>query len=357
MSGPSKTEMLGGLMRSLFVFPKPIHARFWVAVRAAVSLGVPAGILTVLGYESVGAQAAAGSFVALFLSNLSALERAKTLPFVGVAIFLSAALGVLLSPWMGAMLVGLAVVAVVAALGMLGFRLGPPGAMFFVLVYGLAASTTSVHDGARLHDPLVFLAAATGGLVFSYLIALLPLLLRRERERPTRPLSELIPRPVFGALEREMTMRIAVVAVVGAAIGPLLVNPYQAYWIVTGGVAALGVSPRLLHSLERGLHRMVGTLLGCLLYMLLSPIVDMPLVLVLALMVLQFMIELVVTKNYALALFFVTPLVFLMIGAGSGVPITEGAMWARIGDTAIGALLAVASGLVIPRSIIQGPAK
>lgn len=329
--------------RSLFRLPKGPGPRGWIALRAALSIGLPFGVLTLLGYQGLGLQAAAGAFVALYSAGLKAGERAKVLPFVALTLLTSAALGVLLAPWEVWLLTGLVVVACVTAALTFAFRLGPPGTVFFVLIYGMAANITAVVDGERINDPWVFLAVLTGGALFSYLLALMPLLRRVERAKPVKPLRELLPGPWMGRDEQVLLVRIVVASIAGAVLTALLLDPHRAYWTVTSAVAVIGLSATRTYSLGRGLHRTVGTLAGSVLYMGLAAISQHALLLVLVITALQFIIEIFVVRNYALALMFITPLVLLITGAAAGNADHFGTASERVLDTALGTVIAIAT--------------
>lgn len=333
-------------VRSLFEMPAGPGPRIWIALRAALSIGVPFGLLTVLGFPGIGLQTAAGAFVALFAASQAAAERAKVLPFVAIVLIGSAALGAALSPWPILLSIGLVVVAGVTATLSFAFRLGPPGPVFFVLSYGLAGNITAIVDGERLNPPLVLIAALVGGALFSYLLALAPLVSASERAKPVRPLSELLPGPWLGPGERRLILRIVIVAVIGTAVTVLWIDPHRAYWTVSAGVAVIGLSAVRRHSLARGLHRTVGTLVGAALYLALAPLGANPFVLVALLTCLQFTIELVVVRNYALALVFITPLVLLITGAASGGANLAAAASERVLDTLIGSVIAMVTALL-----------
>lgn len=336
----------GNAGRSLVSLPAGPGPRAWIAVRAALSIGIPLLVCTLLGRPDLGLQAGAGAFVALFAASAGAAERAKVLPIVGGVLLACAGVGVALVPSHLAYSLGLIGVAIAVSVFALGLRLGPPGPVFFVLVYGLAGTITAVRDGARVTDPAVFLAAMCGGLLFSYLVALAPLLRSAERARPVRPLRELLPGPWFGIPERELLARIAIVAVVGTVVSVVWLDPGRAYWTVSAGVAVVGLTPGRSHSLGRGLHRTVGTLLGALLYLVIAPLGEHPLTLVLLVMALQFSIELVVVRNYALALVFITPLVLFISSAAAGGSDHWATAGERVFDTAVGSALAVLSVVV-----------
>ncbi|WP_427869846.1 FUSC family protein [Leucobacter luti] len=336
----------GDAIRSLFRVSSGPGPRLWIAARAAISIGVPLALLTALGHQGLGLQTAAGAFVALYSAGLGARERAKTLPVIAAVLFACAALGVALAPSWLLTAVGLVVVAILVSAFAFAFRVGPPGPVFFVLTYGLSGNITAVVDGPRVNPPLGYLAAVASGMVFSYLVALVPLLRRSERRRPARPLRELLPGPWFGPGEWELLSRIAIVAVLGTVLSLWIVDPHRAYWTVSTGVAVVGLSAVRSHALARGLHRTVGTVVGAALALALAPLGREAVALVLLLVALQFVIELVVVRNYALALVFITPLVVLLTVAATGSGDVIGAAWERVLDTLLGSALAVATGLL-----------
>lgn len=313
-------------------------------------MAVPLMVLIMLGYESLGLQAAAGAFVALYAAGAGAAERAKVLPWVIAAIIASAALGALLSPSPWLLASGLVIMTILVSLLALAFRLGPPGSVFFVLVYGLSGSVTALVDGERLNDPLLFIGAVAIGAVFSYLVALAPLLRRVEREKPVRSLGELLPGPWLGKPEQVLLIRIIIVAVVGTLLSMLWFDSQRAYWAVSAGVAVIGLVAGRAHSVQRGLHRTIGTLLGAFLYLAIAPLGEHPWMLVLIFVCLQFLIELVIVRNYALGFVFVTPLVLLITVAATGGGDTLEIGMNRVFDTALGSVIAILTALLTPVS-------
>ena len=300
--------------------------------------------MTLLGQPSLGYIAASGAFTVLFVGSSPVVERAKVLPFVAAGLIASATLGLLAAPNMWLVLAGVAAVAIGSAALAFGFRLGPPGPLFFVLVFGLSAHVVTSAPIA----PAVYLTAFAAGCAFSYLVAVSPLLLPRPRSVAARPLRELLPGPALDADGRMLLLRVAIVSVIGVLLA-LIVDPARSYWVVGGAVAVIGVAADRTAALQRGLHRMLGTLVGAGLYALLALLHPAGLWLALLLGILQFLIELVVVRHYALALVFITPLVLLLTGAATGEIGDMSIALERIVDTVVGAALGAASGFLHPR--------
>ncbi|MFK0402081.1 FUSC family protein [Microbacterium sp. NPDC090225] len=330
---------------SLFAFAPSRGPRWPLALQAAIGIAAPIAVMTVLGQAPLGYVAASGAFTVLYAGSAPVVDRARVLPIVAVSLLLSAALGILVAGNTLVVSIGVVVVATVSAALAFGFRLGPPGPLFFVLLYGLSAHV--VASGAIA--PFVYLVALAGGCVFSYLVALAPLALPRIRRIRARPLRELLPGPAWNADSRMLLLRVVIVAIVGVLLG-LVVDPERTYWIVGSAVAVIGVAAARRAAFQRGLHRMLGTVVGAGVYILLALLHPAGIWLALLLGLLQFSIELVVVRHYALALVFITPLVLLLTGAATGSIGSLDVAGERIVDTIVGAVLGAASGVLHPRA-------
>lgn len=330
---------------SLFAFAPSRGPRWPLATQAALGIALPIAIMTLLGQAPLGYIAASGAFTVLYAGSAAVVDRARILPLVGLALVVCAALGILVAGNALVVGIGVVVVATVSAALAFAFRLGPPGPLFFVLVYGLSAHVV----GTGAIDPLIYLAALAGGCVFSYLIALTPLALGRIRSIPARPLRELLPGPALTSASRMLLLRVVIVSIVGVLLG-LVVDPERTYWIVGSAVAVIGVAAARRAAFQRGLHRMLGTVVGAGIYILLALLHPAGIWLALLLGALQFSIELVVVRHYALALVFITPLVLLLTGAATGSIGSLDVAGERIVDTLVGAVLGAASGVLHPRA-------
>lgn len=119
-------------------------------------------------------------------------------------------------------------------------------------------------------------------------------------------------------------------------------------WAVVGAVLVLQMGPDRVRVGVRGLHRVLGTAAGLAIFAALHLLDLHTGVLIAVLAVLNVLIELAVTTNYALAVTFITPLALLM--GAADLPLGE-QMASRIGETALGVALAVAmTWLLFPRA-------
>ncbi len=344
-AGPDWRREIGDLGRSLVRFGPPVGPRWHLALQAAAAMSIPVLLLSILGFEQIALLAATGAFAVLYGGRLGPRERAAAAPVFAGALFASAAAGVgasLAGP--GVVAGGLVLVAVLAAAASFGWSVGPPGPLFPVLLFGLSAHVVDPRSAGL--DPALYLAVLAGSLALACAIVLVPLVRRRNRRLPARRLGEVLSGPRWDLAARTLVVRSAVVAAAGTALA-VVVDPERAYWIVSAGIAVLGVSASRRAAVARGIHRALGSAVGAGLYLLLALIPLPPLALALVLGGLQFVIELVIVRHYALALAFITPLVLLILGSagGGGAVVVE-----RVVDTLVGSALGVLSGVIVLRA-------
>lgn len=330
---------------SLFAFGPSRGPRWQIGLQAGLGISVPIAVMTLAGQPVLGHIAASGAFTVLFAGTSPIVERARILPFVAAGLLVSAALGAAVAHSPLLVAIGVVVIAVVSAALAFGFRLGPPGPLFFVLIFGV---TTTVIPATGL-SPVVHLGALAAGCLFSYLVAVSALVLPAVRAKRSRPLRELLPGPAWDADARMLVLRVIIVAVLGSLLGTIL-DPGRGYWIVGAAVAVIGVAATRRLAMQRAVHRLLGTVVGTGVYALLVLLHPAGLWLAALLGVLQFAIEMVVVRHYALALALITPLVLLLLGAATGGAADPALALERVVDTLAGAALGALSGLLHPRA-------
>lgn len=332
--------------RSLATFG-PARGRRWpLAVQAGLAMAVPIVVLAASGHAELALLSATGAFAVIYGGWLRPRERARVAPLLALALWVCAAAGTLAAGGgVLAVLGGVLVTTVVTAALAGAVSLGPPGPVFFVLVFGLSAQVTAVRGGARVVDPWTYLAIVAASGAFACLVVAAPLLLPRYRRERPRPLGVLFPLR-WSAVARMLTLRAVVVGVVGVAAAAV-VDPARSYWIVCAGLAVVGLPVGRRDATTRGIHRTVGTVVGGALYLALA-FLPLPVwALGLLLGVLQVAIEMVVVRHYALALVFITPLVLLLIGAATGTVETLPLALERIVDTLVGAAVGTFAALAV----------
>jgi uncharacterized membrane protein YccC len=327
-------------VRDLFVFNEsPVQ---WpIAISASLAMGLPIAILTLFGQPQFGLIACTGGFAALYLSNRPRRERAVLLVFIVLGFIASSAIGVAVSNSIFLGLVALFVLTVVGSIILLGFGAGPPGSMFFMLSAGASIRLAEPPSlgGVGLNGGLVIGLIAFGAVI-AYLVVLIPLLHPSVRQRD------------FDAHRSREHLRfsshgdvraIVINLVVASAIAVLISAPFgvqRTYWVLLTVIAILQNGRTLRLTALRAIHRVLGTFVGLGLFALLLPLHLTGLWLALLLAVLFFFVQLVVIRNYGLALIFITPLALLI--ASNGEPEDAGTITVtRVVDTLLGAGIAM----------------
>lgn len=139
---------------------------------------------------------------------------------------------------------------------------------------------------------------------------------------------------------RRHVLRYVLATAVAGSVGTVLggVHPY---WAMVAASASLG-GPHRRARYVRGTHRVVGTLLGVLLAWPVLALAPSGLGLVVLIAVLQIGAELLVGRNYALALLFITPLALAMGQLVSRAPLGP-LLLDRAVETVLGFVVAAAA--------------
>jgi hypothetical protein len=317
--------------------------RWSAGIQAGVAIGGPLAAFTLAGHQSLGLIASLGAFTALYGSTLHLGDRLYLLPLVAVGFVAASGLGVLTAANAWATVASLVAVAVFACTVSFGIRLGAPGPMHFVLVAGISnhlAGPTYL-GGASIEPVLVPALVAVGALgAYLLIVAPLPLPVVRRRDDEAVGLRGLFPRFGFDDEMATIAARV-VVAVAVAGLLSLPLGVHRAYWLMMVAGAVLQTSYVSQSNAIRAVHRIVGTVCGVAVFGLIELVEPRGLWLVAVVALLEFAIEVVVARHYALALTFITP-VALTISAAGGTDASLTLVSERVVDTFLGAAIAMA---------------
>ncbi|MBB6598822.1 FUSC family protein [Luteimonas sp. MC1825] len=150
-----------------------------------------------------------------------------------------------------------------------------------------------------------------------------------------------------GSDAQRIVLRVGIAAVFAGTLGAWFAFE-RAYWAVAAAVLMLHQGFDWLRMLQRSLERLLGTWIGLLLAGVLLWLNPQGLWLVLAVMALQFTIEMVVMRNYALAVVFITAAALTIASGGRPVEAIDSYLLARGVDTLAGCAVALAVFRVLP---------
>ncbi|USQ76892.1 FUSC family protein [Ornithinimicrobium cryptoxanthini] len=139
----------------------------------------------------------------------------------------------------------------------------------------------------------------------------------------------------------QAALRVATGIAAAGIVSGVLLDTSHMYWAMAAAALVLHTGLDRRSTAVRSVERLAGTALGILLFLLGGFSGSGPWTVVATVVLLQGLVELLVVRNYTLAVVFMTPLALTIGTAGSGLPALEIAQ-ERLVDTAIGVLCGVA---------------
>lgn len=275
------------------------------AGRVALGVGAPLLVLLALGRLDLSIYATFAAFTGIYARHEPLPSRSMHQVAAALVLLVCEGLGLLLAhghaPQDWVVLVGALVAGVGAVLAAV-LRLRPAGSLFFVFtVTGIAAIARP--------------ASYAQGLGVAGLTALFCVLLGLAgawwsgRNRP----QELAPPPPHGLSRAELGwhgLRHFVAALLAGVLGRYS-HFGHSYWAMVAALAPIA-APNTPARVQRAIHRIVGTLGGIGITVFLLAFKPPAWGVALLVIAMQFLAEVFVTRNYSLALLFVTPLALLM---------------------------------------------
>lgn len=332
------------------VGPPPVTR--WAAVRAGGTLLVALLVLHATDSLELGAAATFGAFAAIYGGAVPYRRRWRQQVALAGLLTGAVACGSLVATSAHRAWWAVLVAAVWAAIGAAGsdrWRWRPPGPVFLVFAAATCASVPISLDRVPL---AVGTCLATAAFAIALAVVETAVEVRRgEVPADPPPLPPLPPLPP--GRRRLQAVRCAVAVLVA---GTLMTSTGLAhpYWAMVAAVVPLAATT-LRQQVARGVHRVLGTLAGLVLagLLLVLPLSAVGVIVVVAL--LQAGTELVVTRNYGVALVLITPLALLVTDLAHPEPLGE-LLGSRFVETAAGALVGLATAVLTRRRPPAPPA-
>lgn len=309
---------------------RPWHLPLLVACCSA--LPALAGVL--YGDIKSGILGCVGALVILYLPAAGLRRRLYTLLACALGFQLSFLLASLGSAGPLSAALMLLIITTVSTYVTRRLNMPPPGSFFFILVAALASVLP--HEPEQIPQRLMFVGLGSAGACI--LALLYSLLLPTETTAPARSTTP----------ARQILAEATVIAVFVAA-SSLLANALQLhnpYWVPISCAAIIqGASFRLVW--QRKIHRVVGTALGLGIAWLIFALQPNSWMLVLTIGLLSFAIEVLVVRNYGLAMLFITPLTLIFAEVAALQSPLSTLMLARFSDILLGSLIGLIGGWLI----------
>ncbi|WEK36068.1 MAG: FUSC family protein [Candidatus Pseudobacter hemicellulosilyticus] len=324
---------------SLYEFKKPVRG-LAVPTLGAISVGIPLLFGIFIQRLDLGIMACMGGLVMLYLPlSASVAGTMITMITVSFGFLISYTIGLLFSfnPFVSAVAIGLTAMAVHWIKNY--FALRPPGNFFFIMLISIAS--------CQPFD-LNMLPARVGLLAIGTMVACALALgysLYNTRRNP-------VSRDVVIVRQKSYT-NIVTSAIVGVFTGLSLLTGFLLkldfpYWIPISCIAILqGVD--VTHIWLRSFHRIVGTMVGMGLAWALLSLHMNTLFTAISMLLLQFLIEWLITRNYGVAVAFMTPMTIFLAELSSHHPRLQpgNLIELRLLDIVIGSLIGAIGGWLL----------
>lgn len=313
--------------------------RLWhIPLLASLCTGIPLLLGYFGGRLDYGVLACIGGLVILYMPSTNMEHRMLTLLLCAFGFVISFAVGAAFSfdPFLSAVALGLFAFSINWLVRY--FALQPPRNFFFIMIASMASCMP--FDVVALPTRVGLIALGT---IFACILAFFYSLyiLRRIPHKAA---------PVFvRSADRFMRIESAIIGTfisLSLLVGHMLHldNPY---WVPISCLAVMqGLN--VAHVGRRSLHRILGTFVGVGLTWILLAAEPTALHVCIAILILQFVIEMLVVRHYALAVIFITPLTFFLAEIGSGFSLdTDLLITARLLDIVIGSLIGALGGWML----------
>ncbi|MDN5604769.1 FUSC family protein [Rothia sp. HC945] len=320
--------MTNGHIREIVSFA-PSKADHIPAIRIAASVAVPLAVLLLLGRVDLSIYASFGAFTSIYARQEPLRDRLRHQSQAAALLIASIGVGLALAylqpgPW--------AVILVCALVGGVGAMIGliltlrPPGGLFFIFASGAVGSMPTTPP------VLLALLAGVGAAAWSILAGMAGSFLGEGRRGPVAPV------PAHHDQTRKQIFQRGLMFFGAAAIAGVvgqLSGLSHAYWAMVAAVAPIA-APNVTARLYKCIQRIVGTFGGILIAAFLFSTGLHEWHMAVYVVILQFLAEAYVMRNYGFAMFFVTPLALMMVQLAHPASPTE-ILTARMAETAIGA--------------------
>ena len=283
--------------KALFLLQKT--DKLWhIALLAFLCMAIPLIIGLSFNQLSYSILVCMGAFVILYLPQAAMGQRMLVMVLSSLGFVASFAVGLLFNYDPVIKIIALSLFTFMVHFTCLFFNFKSPGSTFFILLTSIAAFNNTTYTSILPVLGLISLGTLIACVVaFVYSLA-----------------TYRTPLPAIGDPQEDNHSILLEAIVVSLFVGISLVFAHalkleKPYWVPVSCMAVMrGVNVQ--HVYQRGFQRIMGTMAGLGLTRLLLSIETTPLSLVITIPALQFVSEILVARNYALALIFITPMAF-----------------------------------------------
>jgi len=325
-------------MKSLLVISG--NKRPWgFLLMAALAVGIPAFIGAGIDRFSTATIGSMGGLVILYMGQTAISHRMATLGACAFGFILCFSSGLISSfnPYFSAFSLWLTALIITAICRYVA--LPPPGSFFFILIACLGR-TLPFDPTLAMERTAVLLLGCMGACLLALIYSFFQACFFSRDTLLSPPPAD----PRIEAIFLEATVIASFIG--GSYLLALLVELENPYWVPVSCAAILqGASFR--DTWHRNVHRILGTIIGMGLAWIIFSFSPGVWELALLITVLSFIIEILITRNYGLAVIFITPLTILFAEASSAIASTNQLIVSRLLDIVLGSSIGYLGGWLI----------
>ncbi len=330
-------KLLFSFKDSNFAFQRP--------TLTAVCLGVPLFIGLYFDNLAYGLISCLAGLVVVHIPTTGSFtKRTATLLICSFGFMVAFTIGQLISFNLYLAVLGFGVFCAAIHWVMLTYRIGPPKSFFFILI-----ASISVCQPFNLSELPTKVGLVALGTIFSSSLALIFIIRKALNNHP----EEISPQTkAKDSVDYWEAILLGVFMSVSLGLGYLLklTNPY---WIPISCAAVMqGTSQYYIW--QRTLQRILGTLIGLGLCWGLLQVSTSIVVFCIYIIVLQLIVELIISKNYTVAVIFITPLtIFLSEASNPLISNPNHLITMRFWEIVMGSLLGAVGGWVLYKENVR----
>ena len=313
---------------------------------AALCAGIPLLFAYFTNRIDMAMPLALSAFIFLYLpSRTTVANKLVTILICAFGFSVAFLVGLLSSfnPWVHALSIG--VLAFIVHWINSTFNRVPPGSFFFIMIATMAGAVP--FNLISIPEKMGYMSI---GITFVCLVGLLYAIFKQDNPLEKKEKIELT------ATQKSEnvvdSLLIGFFIFLSMLVGKIF-DFHNSYWVAISCLAVMqGFS--IYHIWQRGIYRLIGTLLGVGFCWLLLQFLNSPLQVIFCIIILQYIVEVLIVRHYALAVIFITPLTILLgeIGKDSLEHVNH-LMYIRFIDISVGCLIGVLGGFIIYNNSVR----
>jgi uncharacterized membrane protein YccC len=326
---------------------RPSNRHWSVPVLAALCVGIPLLIGLALDKFSQSLTVGLAGMVILYLpGQANVVGRMAKLLICSFGFLIAYGVGITFSFNPIASSIAFGVFSMIIHWISLSLRLAPPGNFFFIMLCAIGSGMP--FNLGMIPERMGLVAMGT---IMACFLALLNSLIFFKPD-----ITADTKHALDGVVVRKDADYIEALIVGFFMFGSLMLahalNFQKPYWIPTSCLAVMQ-GATTAHVWRRGFYRVLGTIGGMGLCWVLLLTLKTPVGLVIAIILLQYMVEAIVPRNYILAMLFISPLTILLAETNSHIADPHELIATRVVDVLIGSLLGAIGGWVVHHEKIR----